>query len=254
MTEFWLHFHKHRAEAEGANQGHKCPRKNPVEVMPPSSLISPNELKELRRVFDTLCQYANKHPRSRSTKRLSGDDDGTVQSTNTTTSGLSIMSGMSSLSEPYIRAQDIAAALRDLGKKVTKQEVQTMLWEADEKNDGVIDWDEMTLMFERNLRDSSGLEPAGLYHVVQFMIFDRNANGKVSIDETMNILYARLGREKMEASINLLFSDDGAPVEERGCQGGEITFERFSSVARSEQTRAFQESEMGKLLKERKTK
>ena len=113
----------------------KCPRKNPVEVMPPSSLISPNELKELRRVFDTLCQYANKHPRSRSTKRPSGDDDGTVQSTNTTTSGLSIMSGMSSLSEPHIRAQDIAAALRDLGKKVTKQEVQTMLWEADEKND-----------------------------------------------------------------------------------------------------------------------
>ena len=47
------------------------------------------------------------------------------------------MSGMSSLSEPHIRAQDIAAALRDLGKKVTKQEVQTMLWEADEKNDGL---------------------------------------------------------------------------------------------------------------------
>lgn len=160
------------------------------------------------------------------------------------------MSSASSLrlSEPNIRAQDIAAALRDLGKRPTKQEVQDMLWEADEKNDGVIDWDEMKLMFERNLRDTSGLEPTSLYHLVQFMIFDHNANGKVSIDETMNILYARLGREKMEATISNLFSDDGAPVEERGWQGGEITFARFSSVAKKEQQQTFEESEMGKLL------
>ena len=127
-----------------------------------------------------------------------------------------------------------------------------MLWEADEKNDGVIDWDELQLMFQRCVRDASGREPASLYYIVQFMIFDADGNGKVSKDEMMNILYARLGREKMEDSINKFFSDDdGAPVEERGCQGGEITFQRFSSVARSEQTRAFQESEMGT---ERKTK
>ena len=126
-----------------------------------------------------------------------------------------------------------------------------MLWEADEKNDGVIDWDELQLMFQRCVRDASGREPASLYYIIQFMVFDADGNGKVSKDEMMNILYARLGREKMEDSINKFFSDDGAPVEERGCQGGEITFERFSSVARSEQTRAFQESEMGT---ERKTK
>ena len=231
--------------------------------MPPASLISPNELKELKRVFETLCHYADKHPRPlkpasaaeqtqiptfAGPRGHSDDDEYTVQSTNTT--GLSLMSNMSSLRllEPpdCIRAQDIAAALRDLGIRPTKQEVQEMLWEADEKNDNVIDWEELKLLFERNLRDTSGLEPASLYHVVQFMIFDRNCNGKVSIDETMNILYARLGREKLEATLSKLFSDDGSPVEERGWQGGEITFERFSSVARKEQSRMFEDSEMGK--------
>ena len=213
-----------------------------------SSLISPKELKELRRVFDTLCHYADRHPRpskpasaGEQTPQIPAfarsrghddDDDGeyTVQSTNTT--GLSLMSNVSSLRllEPHtdcIRAKDIAAALRDLGTRTSKQEVQEMLWEADEKNDNVIDWEELKLMFERNLRDASGLEPANLYHVVQFMIFDRNCNGKVSIDETMNILYARLGREKMESTLSKLFSADGAPVEERGSQGGEITFKRL---------------------------
>ena len=240
--------------------------------MPPvSSLISPKELKELRRVFDTLCGYADRHTRplkpasaAEQTQiptfagpRGHNDDDGeyTVQSTYTT--GLSLMSNTNSLRllEPHtdcIREKDIAAALRDLGTRPTKQEVQEMLWEADEKDDNVIDWEEMQLLFERNLRDTSGLEPARLYHVVQFMIFDRNCNGKVSIDETMNILYARLGREKMEATLSKLFSDDGAPVEERGWQGGEITFERFASVARKEQSRKFEDREMDKLLVARK--
>ena len=113
-----------------------------------SSLISPKELKELRRVFDTLCHYADRHPRplkpasaGEQTPQIPAfarsrghddDDDGeyTVQSTNTT--GLSLMSNMSSLRllEPHtdcIRAQDIAAALRDLGTRTSKQEVQEML-------------------------------------------------------------------------------------------------------------------------------
>lgn len=80
-----------------------------------------------------------------------------------------------------------------------------MLWEADEKNDGVVDWDEMKLMFERCVRDDSGREPASLYYVVQFMIFDQDADGLVGIDDTMGILYARMGAERMEEIIDELF-------------------------------------------------
>lgn len=211
-----------------------------------SSLISPKEMKELKRVYEILCNYGSK---SRGNRRkhqedrdASFDDESTFMSVSTA-AGTEFSSSNSSSSQTnnHIRVRDIAAALRDLGRKATKQEATDMMWEVDENMDGVCDWDEFLLMFERNIRDTSGLEPANFYHLVQFMIYDHDNNGMVSIDEAMNILYARLGREKMEATINKLFSDDGAPVEEVGNQGGEINFARFWKVAQSEQTRALRE-------------
>ena len=153
-----------------------------------------------------------------------------------------------------IRPQDTAAALKRLGRRFSKREVKDMMWEVDENLDGVVDWDEFRLMFERNIRDTSGLEPATFYHMVQFMIYDRDDNGMVSIDEAMNMLYARLGREKMERVIGKLFGgEDGAPVREVGVQGGEINFTRYYEVVTREQERTFKESEMGKILREKKS-
>jgi Ca2+-binding EF-hand superfamily protein len=112
-----------------------------------------------------------------------------------------------------------------------------MLWEADEKNDGVIDWDELQLMFQRCVRDASGREPASLYYVIQFLIFDQDADGLVGIDDTMSILYARMGAEKMEQIINELFrdsrtsSDDGASASSNQGRGrghsGKLDFVSF---------------------------
>jgi len=153
----------------------------------------------------------------------------------------------------YIRPQDAATALKRLGRKFNKREVLDMIWEVDENLDNVVDWDEFRLMFERNIRDTSGLEPATFYHMVQFMIYDKDDNGMVSIDEAMNMLYARLGREKMESVIGKLFGgEDGAPVREVGVQGGEINFTRYYEVVTREQDRTFNDSEMGRTLTEKK--
>lgn len=88
--------------------------------------------------------------------------------------------------------------------------------------------------------------------MIQFMMYDHDNNGLVSLDETMNMLYARVGREQMETTITKLFGrDDGAPIKEVGHQGGEINFERYWEVVVREHQKQFHESDPGKVVAEK---
>jgi Ca2+-binding EF-hand superfamily protein len=256
-----------------------------------TTTIGPNELKELRRVFNSLCFFSEKNPKNlklRSLRKLLAEKKNSEQQqgkerigtkvTDVTVSSAEAqqngdeekeevdlkmeesqlendLHALQSRPDPIIRAQDVAAALKNLGKPCTKREVLDMLWEVDEKLDGVIDWEEFVLMFERNIRDRTGLEPARFYHMVQFMIYDRDENGLVSLDETMHMLYARIGREKMESTITRLFGgDDGAPIVEQGSHGGEINFTRYWDVVDREQRKMFDESQLGRIIAEKRNR
>ena len=75
----------------------------------------------------------------------------------------------------------------------------------------------------------------------------------VSIDETMNMLYARVGREQMETTITKLFGgDDGAPIKEVGHQGGEINFERYWKVVQKEQQKTLEDVNSAEKNKQRR--
>ena len=52
-----------------------------------------------------------------------------------------------------------------------------------------------------------GLEPFQLFNVVQFMMYDRDNSGAVSVDETMHMLYARYGKDRLESEMKALFGD-----------------------------------------------
>ena len=90
-----------------------------------------------------------------------------------------------------ITCSDILEMLKRLKVKIHKKEVQEMIWEVDDDLDGCIDWAEFRLMFTRNIMDNCGLEPSKMFNLTQFLIYDHNCNGRVSVDETMNMLYAR---------------------------------------------------------------
>ena len=234
--------------------------------------ITAKELKELKRVFEDLCFFADKGPKKERLKEIdnelteirrpgNGYNSGSQQDKTLVVEKLEKeqnvlqeeVKKIDMKPEQYIRPQDTGLAMKYLGKRMSKREIQDIMWEVDEKIDGVIDWEEFSLMFERNVKDTSGLEPANFYQMVQFMIYDRDGNGKVSIDETMNMLYARLGRAKMETTITKLFGgEDGAPIIEVGQQGGEIDFERFWDVSENEQMKMFEASELGRNLAEKR--
>ncbi|CBJ30770.1 conserved unknown protein [Ectocarpus siliculosus] len=152
-----------------------------------------------------------------------------------------MLQGVANSPEAYNK--DIWEHMKFLGKKCTRKEVTDIVWEVDENLDGLVDWDEFKLMFFRNINDHTGLEPAKLYNMVQFMLYDVDNNVNVSVDETMNMLYARYGRTKMEAKLKELF---GEGMRETGTQGGEIGFLEYLEAVERTQLNTFVQSSVGR--------
>jgi len=113
--------------------------------------------------------------------------------------------------------------LNALGKQCSKREIADMIWEVDENLDGCVDWEEFLTMFERNIMDTSGLEPFQLYNVVQFMMYDKDNSGNVTVDETMHMLYARYGKQHLESQMKALFGEDLKTAD----GDGELSFEEY---------------------------
>lgn len=153
------------------------------------------------------------------------------------------LNALDSAPNKKIKAVDISHNMSFLGKKTSKKEVLEMIWEVDENLDGCVDWEEFRLMFLRNVNDTTGLEPSKLYNMVQFMVYDGDSSGSVSVDETMNMLYARYGRARMEAKLRELFGGD---LKESGKQGGEISFVQYLESVERTQLKSFLGTNLGK--------
>ena len=98
-------------------------------------------------------------------------------------------------------------------------------------------------MFTRNILDQTGLEPSRMFYLTQFLIYDHNENGMVSVDETMNMLYARHGRDIMEKKFKELFGSD---MHETAREGGEISYEKFHEALHRVQMATFWSTTKGK--------
>ena len=66
---------------------------------------------------------------------------------------------LESKSDKKITAVDVIEMFKFLKEKITRKEVEDMIWEVDENLDECVDWQEFRLMFNRNITDRSGLEP-----------------------------------------------------------------------------------------------
>merc|ERR1719454_318805 len=93
-----------------------------------------------------------------------------------------------------IDVEDLKEELEFLGHAVPTAEAQVYIWEADDDNDGVVDWEEFRTMFYRTRDDVSFTEPRKLFHVVDFLMLDKNHTGSVDLDECVTLLYQRFDR------------------------------------------------------------
>jgi len=220
--------------------------------------ISNQEEKELKRVFDLLCNFHIKNKirieiKDLETWQNSVKSDTSYQSlsyeretTNLDTAMESTQTRINELKAELLQYDnkndnkiihlDIIEIYKFLDHKITKHEAEEMIWEVDEDLDGAVNWFEFRLMFNRNIQDLTGLEPNRLYNLAQYLIYDRNQKGKVSVDGTMEMLYARYGRSKMEEKLKQLFGED---MHETGREGGEISFSKYLHAVEEIHVQAF---------------
>ena len=97
--------------------------------------------------------------------------------------------------------------LNFLGLQPLKSEVEFIIWEVDDDLDGYVSKEEYLTMYKRVITDEVGLEPRQLYNLVQFLMYDKDFEGTVTVEETLQLIYVRYGREKMGEEIKNLFGE-----------------------------------------------
>ncbi|CAK66821.1 unnamed protein product (macronuclear) [Paramecium tetraurelia] len=129
--------------------------------------------------------------------------------------------------EPKFSAKAIYAMMKKLKYTPIGDEVERMIWEIDEDLDEQISWYEFQLMFKRCIKDTSYLEPRGLFNFVQFLMYayDKEAiKNTITVEDTLELLYVRCGRQNLDGEIFKIFGQDEKTADG---QEKEITYSEY---------------------------
>jgi len=77
--------------------------------------------------------------------------------------------------------------------------------EIDENLDRRIDYKEFVNMYKRCIMNNSELEPKSLFHMVQFLMYCKPEKYKVTVEDTLELLYVRMGRKDLDGEIVAIF-------------------------------------------------
>ena len=116
-----------------------------------------------------------------------------------------------------ISPMDVARVLQYLGLRPSKNQVNLIIWEVDDDLDGHVNYEEFLTMYKRcilsdklarehNLKPR--LEPRKLFNLVQFLMYDKTFKGRVTVEETLQILFVRHGRDRLDEEIKAIFGDE----------------------------------------------
>ena len=138
--------------------------------------ITQQEEKEMHRVFELLCDYQQKTKIKEEMKDLyahiedSKEGVGNIEKGSRLANSIEtaekrvaeltkLLAEVETKTPKKISCSDVMEMYKFLKFKVSRKEVEEMLWEVDENLDEHIDFGEFRLMFNRNIMDRTGLEP-----------------------------------------------------------------------------------------------
>eukprot|EP00927_Polykrikos_kofoidii_P052098 TRINITY_DN45871_c0_g1_i1.p1 TRINITY_DN45871_c0_g1~~TRINITY_DN45871_c0_g1_i1.p1 ORF type:complete len:215 (-),score=47.35 TRINITY_DN45871_c0_g1_i1:146-790(-) len=130
--------------------------------------------------------------------------------------------------------QEISEALVKLKHKATREQIDLWIWEVDDDLDNMVGLDEFLTMYQRCISDDTGNEPRNLFNLVQFLMYDKEFNGSISVEQTLQIIYVRHGRGELDSEIAQIFEDS-----HKGPDGQElkINFTQFLTRANARLTK-----------------
>eukprot|EP00405_Crypthecodinium_cohnii_P013922 CAMPEP_0206448742 /NCGR_PEP_ID=MMETSP0324_2-20121206/17663_1 /ASSEMBLY_ACC=CAM_ASM_000836 /TAXON_ID=2866 /ORGANISM="Crypthecodinium cohnii, Strain Seligo" /LENGTH=210 /DNA_ID=CAMNT_0053917963 /DNA_START=49 /DNA_END=681 /DNA_ORIENTATION=- len=130
--------------------------------------------------------------------------------------------------------QEISDALIRLGHKTPREQIELWIWEVDDDLDNMVGWDEFLTMYQRCIADSTGMEPRNLFNLAQFLMYDKEQAGQISVEQTLQIIFVRRGRGELDDEIREIFgekqkADDGQELK--------ISFSQFLHKANERLTK-----------------
>jgi calmodulin len=87
-------------------------------------------------------------------------------------------------------------------------DVKDMLWEVDEDCEGGLTFKAFQAMWTRLRNDKTGWEPRRFFNIIEFMMHDKDGGGSIDVEETMEILFQRFGKDKLDAAVKEFVSHD----------------------------------------------
>eukprot|EP01098_Paradermamoeba_levis_P008009 TRINITY_DN3336_c0_g2_i1.p1 TRINITY_DN3336_c0_g2~~TRINITY_DN3336_c0_g2_i1.p1 ORF type:complete len:173 (+),score=81.40 TRINITY_DN3336_c0_g2_i1:60-521(+) len=119
-----------------------------------------------------------------------------------------------------ITTKELGTVMRSLGLSPTEEDLQEMIKEVDNDNNGTIDFDEFLILMSRKMKDNEDDDEIR----EAFKVFDKDGDGFISADELRTVMGSlsekRLTDQELEEMIKAADSDGD----------GQVNYEEFVNM------------------------
>ena len=105
--------------------------------------------------------------------------------------------------------------IRTLCEEFAKDELEGMIWEADDNLDGYVSEKEFINMYKKCISDDKEEEGKKLFYLIQFLMYDKDEKHKITIEDTLEILCARYPNN-VDQVIDSIFDVDTGEKDGKG--------------------------------------
>ena len=105
--------------------------------------------------------------------------------------------------------------IRTLCEEFAKDELEGMIWEADDNLDGYVSEKEFINMYKKCISDDKEEEGKKLFYLIQFLMYDKDEKHKITVEDTLEILCARYPNT-VDQVIDSIFDVDTGEKDAKG--------------------------------------